>query len=353
MSGSKVSRLEALERTQAALVELGLPADPCVPLAGDGSNRAYVRVLGAAATRVAMVMAAAEPYRQAEEVGAGAADDRVPFLDIAQALSRAGLPVPKIYGHARHAGVILLEDLGDLALADAWADGHPPLAAYAEALRQLVRFQTMEADGSLIFDRRYDLDLWHWEWQHFIEYGVEARYGVRLAAPDAGAIDTLARSMAESIAAMPAVPVHRDFHSRNLLIHAGRIRWIDFQDALLGPALYDPASLLYDAYVDLSPDDRRRLLDVYVEAASAAGVALPQPLAPAFDLVACHRMAKAVGRFEFFLRVKQLAGYTRHIPGLLARIDAASSVSGADERLREYVDRLAYYVPEWSSRKKR
>lgn len=353
MSGGKVSGSEALERTRAALVELGLPADPCVPLAGDGSNRAYVRVIGAAGPRIAMVMAAAEPHRQAEEVGAGVNDDRIPFLDVARSLSRAGLPVPEIYGHARRSGVILLEDLGDVALADAWADGRPPLAAYSEAFSQLVRFQTMAADDSLIFERRYDLDLWHWEWRHFTEYGVEARYGVRLASPDAEAVDALARSMAESIAAMPAVPVHRDFHSRNLLIHEGRVRWIDFQDALLGPALYDPASLLYDAYVDLSPDDRRRLLDVYGEAASAAGVALPQPLAPSLDLVACHRMAKAAGRFEFFLRVKQLDGYTRHIPGLLARIDTASSVSGADERLREYVDRLACYVPEWSSRKKR
>lgn len=355
MSSGKVTRQEALDRAATALSELGLAATGLAPLAGDGSNRAYVRLrLRDGRPAVAMVLAAAEPHRAAEEVGAGTPDDRLPFLDIGRELAAAGLPVPAVYGHAVDAGVILLEDLGDTALADAWTQERPPLDLYRQALRQLVTFQSMSRGTSLLFERRYDEGLWHWEWQHFVEYGVEARYGTRLQPADAAAVDELAQSLAATIAAMPPVPVHRDYHSRNLLVQpGGQLRWIDFQDALLGPALYDPASLLYDAYVDLSAEDRHGLLHEWAELAATAGVALPSELDAAHDLVAAHRMAKAAGRFEFFLRVKNLDGYVQHIPRLLARLEAIAQAPHCDARLREFVGRLADYVPEWSALKKR
>jgi aminoglycoside/choline kinase family phosphotransferase len=355
MSNAKVSGAEALARAATALAELGLPFRNIAPLAGDGSNRAYVRVqLQDGRSAVAMVMATEEPHRAAEEVGAAVPDGRIPFLDVGAALAAAGLPVPAMYGHAQQAGVILLEDLGDTALADAWRNDRAPIDLYRQALRQLVTFQTMPRGDSLLFARRYDEGLWHWEWQHFVEYGVEARYDVRLAAADAAAVDELARALAAKIAAMPVVPVHRDYHSRNLLVQAGdRLRWIDFQDALLGPALYDPASLLYDAYVDLTAGERQTLLHEWADEARRAGVVLPADLDAAHELVAAHRMAKAAGRFEFFLRVKGLEGYTRHIPRLLARLAGIATAPHCDPQLREFIGRLAAYVPEWSALKNR
>ncbi len=355
MSNAKVSRAEALTRAASALSELGLPFREVAPLAGDGSNRAYVRVrLQNGRPAVAMVLAADEPHRVAEEIGAAAPAGRNPFLDIGKALAAAGLPVPEVYGHAEQAGVILLEDLGDTALADAWDGFRPPLDLYRQALRQLITFQTMPRGDSLLFERRYDEGLWHWEWRHFIEYGVEARYGTRLMPGDAAAVDDLARAMAETIAAMPTVPVHRDYHSRNLLVQPdGRLRWIDFQDALLGPALYDPASLLYDAYVDLTAEDRQELLRDWANEARQAGLVLPEDLDAAHELVAAHRMAKAAGRFEFFLRVKGLDGYTQHIPRLLTRLAAIAAAPYCDRHLQEFIERLAAYVPEWSALKKR
>lgn len=342
----------ARTRGEAALAAAGWPAR-LRDLAGDGSNRVYFRA--ESAERPGFVLMVLAPEAHAEEAGAGAGDDREPFVELTAELAAAGLPVPALFWHDREHGVVALEDLGDVTLAAAWAtQGAPPLDLYRQALALLVDFQRHEPPAeSLIRGRRYEAAVWQWEWLHFLEYGVEARGGrVVPAAIRARVLEHFAE-LAADLAAEAPVPVHRDYHSRNLMLHADRLRWIDYQDALLGPPLYDVASLLYDAYVDLPETDRSALLAAYLAEARAAGVSLPETIGPAWSRTAAHRMLKAAGRFIYFRDVKALPGYVAHVPELLRRVAALARTEDADPRLSEVVESLAPWVPEWVSAKNR
>lgn len=329
---------------------LGQVPERIEALKRDGSNRSYARVYIDGRTVVAMLLAADDAHRRAEEVGGDLDVDLTvpPFVAI-QAELLGLVPVPAVYGYDATSGVILLEDLGSLHLADAFAP-NPPLAAYREALDDLVRFQAWRpATNSLVARRHYDRELWQWEFEHFCEYGLKARGGVVLTPAAAADLDAAFAALSQRIAALPQVPVHRDFHSRNLMLDAsGRVRWLDFQDALMGPAVYDVASLLYDAYVKLPDSDREALFAEWVDAATRAGVALGHDPYTDMQLVALQRMLKAAGRFEFFLRVKHLQGYVEYIPELVTRCrQLMAQLAARVPEVGVLAARFAEAAPEW------
>jgi aminoglycoside/choline kinase family phosphotransferase len=264
--------------------------------------------------------------------------------------------VPDLIAYHRASGVLLLEDLGDVLLSDlVTPSGEFPVRQYRASLELLARFQSErpapDTPAPILFRRRYGAELWRWELEHFREYAVEAR-GARPLAP--AVRDRLSEQFdrfAAAAAHLPRVPVHRDYHSRNLMIDpAGELRWIDFQDALLGPALYDVASLLYDAYVEIPDRTRDELFDDYVAAAGRHAVDLgdPDPHLTLAELAA-HRMLKAAGRFIYFRDVKRLPGYEQHVPTLLRRTRALlTRPETVKSPLRLVLAILAEDVPEWA-----
>src|SRR5256712_11340549 len=221
------------------------------PLAGDASNRRYFRLNlagGPPHTLVLMQLASPEAFKQSEEAVSGAAPPvtELPFVNILSHLAKADVPVPALYYYDQPAGLLCLEDVGDVSLAQASQEATTPdtPALYSDAVDLLVRIQlkaTFPADPAcLAFGRAFDVPLLMWEFDHFIEYGIEKRAGKALPDKDRHVIRTEMRKIAEVMAAQPRVFTHRDYHSRNLMVQDGRLRVLDFQDALMGPASYDP-----------------------------------------------------------------------------------------------------------------
>jgi aminoglycoside/choline kinase family phosphotransferase len=103
---------------------------------------------------------------------------------------------------------------------------------------------------SIAFDR----DKLMWELNFFVKHFVEAYRGINIPPAARGALDQEWVAITDELASEPRVLCHRDYHSRNLMVHAGGLYIIDFQDARLGPDTYDLASLLRDSYIDLSED---------------------------------------------------------------------------------------------------
>ena len=303
------------------------------PLAGDASNRRYFRLElsgGPPHSVVLMQLASPEAFKQSEEAVSGAASSPItelPFVNILNHLLKAQVPVPTLYHYDQAHGLLYLEDLGDVTLAQVCADGTnadiPEL--YRQAIDTLVRLQLKASfppdPGCLAFGRAFDVPLLMWEFDHFIEYGIEKRAGPPLPETERSLIREEMQKIAEVIAAAPRFFTHRDYHSRNLMLQNERLRVIDFQDALMGPATYDLASLLRDSYLSLDESLIEELLIQYLEGMAKAGAPMDRTqFIRLFDLTSIQRNLKAAGRFVYILLEKNNDRYLPYIPRTLANV---------------------------------
>ena len=237
---------------------------------------------------------------------------RSPFLNIHAHLSKAGVSVPRLYHYDQPAGLLYLEDFGDLTLSEACREASAAdlEARYTQAVDALVHLQSKASSPAdqncLAFHRSFDVPLLMWEFDHFLEYGIVARQGKPMCADDHLPIRGEFEKIAESLAGQPRVFVHRDYHSRNLMVDGERLGVIDFQDALMGPATYDLASLLRDAYIELDEALIDRLINRYLDQMVAHRQVWTnrEAFRKLFDFTSIQRNLKAAGRFVYIDRVK-------------------------------------------------
>lgn len=306
------------------------------PLAGDASTRRYFRALLSGTQTPSSVIVMALPAESSlplssEELAVFKEPlKELPFLNLHRFLSRIGARVPKLFGDWEQEGILILEDLGDTALWDK-VQGLPEqdiLTWYERAIDELLLLHIAGTEardeGCIAFQQRFDYRLYMWEFEHFLEYGLEKRPG---AAVSKSAVDEL-RGVFAGIARRldretPCLN-HRDYHSWNIMIHNDAVAVIDFQDALLAPPQYDLASLLNDRITDtvISPRLEKRLLQYYMD---QRAIRTKSPLiADAFReiylLSAIQRDLKVVGRFWYLDIVKGKPGYKKFIPGTLRRL---------------------------------
>jgi len=334
----------------AALVARAFPgagAPAYEPMPGGASTRRYFRVkLPRATTAVAMfVPDGAKPEEVAQGARAGA---RWPFLEVRDLLASRAVDVPVLHCEDTSRGWVLLEDLGDDTLAGYLA-AHPDRreALYVRAVTDLARAQTSLATlppGSVVATRAFDEELLSWEIHHFREWALEAR-GIVLSADDRRAFDALAGRLAHSIAGWPRAFVHRDYQSRNLMVRPDeKLCWIDFQDALLGPRVYDLVALLNDSYQVFDRPFVEARLDDYANARgldAAERVALGRE----FDRVTVQRKLKDAGRFVFIDRVKGNPSFLEFVAPTIAKVRASLARLTDDDDMRALASLLARVLP--------
>jgi aminoglycoside/choline kinase family phosphotransferase len=326
----------------AALVARAFPdAGPlaCEPMPGGASTRRYYRVRLPSGTAVAMFVPEGAKPEEVARGGAGAA--RWPFLEVRDLLAAHGVDVPALHGEATEHGWALLEDLGDETLAvHLSANPGRREALYVRAVADLARAQAALASlpaGCVVSTRAFDEELLSWEIHHFREWALEAR-GVQLAPDDRAIFDAIAARLAGRIAAWPRAFVHRDYQSRNLMVRAGespreRLCWIDFQDALLGPRVYDLVALLNDSYQVFDRGFVEARLDDYARA-RGLGAAERTALGREFDLVTVQRKLKDAGRFVFIDRVKGNPSFLAFVEPTIAKVRASLARLSDDEDMR-------------------
>ena len=337
--------MNSLLKTISSL--LGTPMRAMVKLHGDASYRTYYRASAAdGSTYIVMQMPEGKQSVSEEITNMSGTHQELPFINVQRYLASLALPVPRIVREDHAAHLIILEDLGDelmFNLVDGRADGERR-TWYAKALELLVTMQgKAEArnDASCVaFKRSFDATLYNWEFDHFLEYGIEARLGLTMSAEDREVFTKETRAIAEEIQKYPRGFTHRDFQSRNLLWKNERFYLIDFQDALMGPRVYDLVALLRDSYVELSADTVRHFVAAYADARGFDPIATMRE----FDLVTIQRKLKDAGRFVFIDRVKKNPKFLTYIPASLGYVREAFARSGAHPELYEM---LKKYVPEW------
>ncbi|MBI4366570.1 MAG: phosphotransferase [Deltaproteobacteria bacterium] len=336
------------KRLDEILRAIGYPeVDAVTPLHAHASYRAYYRVrLRDNTSLILMAMPKGAQSVSEEITNSGIKPTELPFVNVARALAEVGLAVPKLLHESPEDRWLFLEDIGDCHLASvvAQADDVGRAACYRRAIDCMVALQTktqrLRAEHCIALQRSFDATLLNWEFDHFREYGIEARQGIAL--PDAvrTAFEKQTRALTNAILEMPYGFTHRDFQSRNLMVRNDAIVLLDFQDALRGPYVYDLVALLRDSYVELSPPLVADLIGYFAERTGRD----PAATHADFHRVTVQRKFKDAGRFVFIDRVKGNPDYLRFIPRSLGYAhDALVQLPHGDA----LIALLQPYVPEW------
>jgi N-acetylmuramate 1-kinase len=296
------------------------------PMPGGASTRRYYRVaLPNDKSAVAMfVPEGAKP----EEVQKAHDGIRWPFLEVRDLLAERGVDVPSILAEDTPRGWLVIEDLGDDTLAN-WLLRNPgdKRALYTKAVTDLAKAQRALSKlpkGCVVASRTFDYELLRWEIEHFREFGLDAR-DKALSAEDAPRFAQIADRLAKRVAELPQGFVHRDYQSRNLMVvdnDSLRLVWIDFQDALLGPRVYDLVALLNDSYQEFDRAFVEERLTEYAEAATLSKNERAS-LVDEFDLVTVQRKLKDAGRFVFIDRQKGNPSFLRFVTPTIRKVDGA------------------------------
>lgn len=318
------------DRVRQYLERTGLSARGArvVPLTGDASDRRYYRVhVPGGPSRVLQVYA--EPVRF----------DSLPFVNVAQLLMKMPVPIPAILGHEDDLGVLALEDLGDVTLQSSL--GATPSEGRAAFYRQAValiatlqrRGRELASADALPYTIAFDSEKLTWEMDFFVKHFLQAYRGVALGDDRRAALRGALAPIVEELAAEPRVLCHRDYHSRNLMVHEGRLYLIDFQDARMGPDTYDLVSLLRDSYVDLGEAAVNELVAYFLALTGAA--ASERAFRARFDLMALQRNLKALGTFGYQTTSRQNTVYIQYIPRTLQYVRDTLTRDTRFARLRE------------------
>jgi aminoglycoside/choline kinase family phosphotransferase len=303
----------------------GLTGFSIAPASADASFRRYFRVtLADGATLIAMD---APPPRE----------DCAPFLDVAARLARTGVHVPRVHGSDLAQGFVLLEDLGGTAYLDALAADNVD-RLYADALMAL---RTMQAGADIAGLPPYDEPLLRNEMALFVDWLLGRHLGLVEPGGVPGLWDATVDRLVGNALDQPRAFVHRDYHSRNLMVVDGHNPGIiDFQDAVVGPVTYDLVSLLRDCYVRWPPARVDAWVEAHRIAAEEAGL-LPKVDADRFlawfDLMGVQRHLKAAGIFARLKHRDAKPAYLADIPRTLGYIVEVGQRRPALAPLADYV----------------
>jgi len=309
---------------------LGGPPSRVAPASADASFRRYFRVWRDGATWVAMD---APPGK--EDLG--------PYIHVAALLAAAGVNVPRVVARDEARGFLLLTDLGSRQYLDALRAGEDADSLYRDALGALLRMQAGVAPAAASLPA-YDATRLRQEMELFPAWFLDRHLGIATGPAERAMLDEQFAQLERAALGQPQVLVHRDYHSRNLMVCEDNPGVLDFQDACIGACTYDLVSLLKDCYIAWPRERVLGWLREYRAMAAQAGMHFPgdeRDFVRAFDLMGLQRHLKVLGIFCRLWYRDGKRGYLADLPLVLdyalAVTAAEPSLQGLDRLLRERV----------------
>jgi aminoglycoside/choline kinase family phosphotransferase len=287
------------------------------PASADASFRRYFRVTKSVASSGnsadSLIVMDAPPDKE----------DSEPFIKISRLLEKIGVNVPQVVETDMQQGFLLLTDLGSEPYLDALNE-QTVERLYADALDALLRIQRDAPRDEKILPL-YDRELLFREMELFREWYLRRHCNLLLTVQQQEQLDSVFQLLAESALAQPQVFVHRDYHSRNLMVTPDNNPGIlDFQDAVIGPVTYDLVSLLRDCYIEWPREQVEQWALAYLHRAAEAGVfeltanITDDVLLRWFDWMGLQRHIKVAGIFARLYLRDGKSGYLKDIPLSLA-----------------------------------
>lgn len=318
-------RLEGLKRWLRDDLDMRPAAVRTV--AGDASFRRYFRVFEGEERYIAMDAPPAH-------------EDLKPFLTMAWTLRDCGVNVPEVLEVDQERGYLLLSDLGDRLYLNE-LDTNTVERLYGDALDALELIQTRGPRDESVLPP-YDQARLRAEMALFSDWLLGRHLGLAMDAGEQAAIDSAMDVLVENALDQPRVCVHRDYHSRNLMVvEENSPGVLDFQDAVVGPITYDLVSLLRDCYIAWP---RGRVEDWALEyrsrdrVAELTGDVDDEQWLRWFDLMGIQRHLKASGIFARLCHRDGKPGYLRDIPRTLRYVAEAGAAYPEMETLVTLVE---------------
>ena len=272
-----------------------------LPLNGDASFRRYFRVSGKN-----LIAVDAPPTTQKNKE----------FIAIDKALDAEKVKVPKILAYDLENGFMLLEDLGNTTFAQV-AIGEKAEAYYLKAIELLAPVAKVSSNVELPL---FDDEFINFELSLFETWMLEKRLGVQLSAEEKQVLKDAYDYICDSLKHLPYVAMHRDFHSRNLMVRENELAVIDFQDMVKGPITYDLASLVYDCYIVLDKELVNKCIDKaysrYVELKLIDGISKAE-FEHLLSITSLQRHIKVLGIFCRLSIRDGKNGYLKDLPRVI------------------------------------
>jgi N-acetylmuramate 1-kinase len=314
-------RLSTLSHLAALQLNVPVRDVTITSLTGDASSRSYSRAqAGSASVIIAIYSApfdenerAVARLARAEENNPSArltfSNDPCAHIEVTSLLIEAGLPVPPVLATSGADAIMLIKDVGDLRLQDwlsQWSNSEAGevIDAYRHALDLVVRIQDATelalAADSICSHLAFDEAKLRWEMGFFFANYFNRYLHLRLDPATSNAVQADFKMLCSELSARPRVLTHRDYHARNLMMDGGEMFIIDHQDARMGPASYDVASLLSDPYTALSEQAIEELTERFIEMKAASELPLSDvdEFRTELDLMTVQRMLKAIGTYS-------------------------------------------------------
>ncbi|QWT46438.1 aminoglycoside phosphotransferase family protein [Azospira inquinata] len=276
------------------------------PASADASFRRYFR-LQFADERPSLIVMDAPPGHE----------DCRPWLKVGALFAAAGVHVPRVLAQDLELGFLMLSDLGNTTYLAVLNQDNAP-ALYGEALTALVRIQQASQPGVL---PAYDRPLLERELDLFPDWYVNKHLGKTLTPAQEKVWQTAKEKLLANVLAQPQGYVHRDYHSRNLMVSDPNPGIIDFQDAVYGPLTYDPVSLFRDAYISWEEEQELDWVIRYWELARRAKLPVPAAFDDFYrdyEWMGAQRQLKVLGIFARLYHRDGKDGYLADMPRVMA-----------------------------------
>ena len=241
-------------------------------------------------------------------------------------LKKVDIPVPDILRFDAERGLLFLMDCGDTHLADKiQAEPQNIVYWYQKAIEIIVTFHTRATENltsdcpakNLFFDEKKLM----WEMDFMLEHYVQGILKNTLSFDEKNKTREALGTLCKALSDQDRVFTHRDYHSRNIMIHNGKLRVIDFQDARMGPCQYDLVSLLKDSYIVIEESVRKELLEYYIECMQRDGREIKRdPFYKIFDWMSVQRNLKAIGTFAYQSKILGNDRYLQYVEPTLEYI---------------------------------
>lgn len=312
-------------------------------LTGDASTRIYFRA-GAGDASVIITLygepfderqLAADRLAAMEAANPAArltfASDPCAHIEVTGLLLEAGLPVPRVLSVSGADRVMFIEDVGDTRLQDWLKDRSESdtAGAYKNAVDLIVKIQGVTevalSSGSICSHLAFDEAKLRWELGFFFVHYFNRYLKVKLDPATSNGVQADFKALCSELSARPRVLAHRDYHARNLMMRGGQLFIIDHQDARMGPASYDLASLLYDPYMSLGSDLTQEMIERFIELKEASLTPLKDVdgFRAELNMMIVQRMLKAIGTYSYQAAAMNNTAYVDYIEPALERSLAA------------------------------
>lgn len=290
-------------------------------LAGDGSDRCYYRIRDGTNRKSYVLMQLTGSDADALR------ENRYDWLSISELLNSRNIKVPRVVKTLPDHGALIIDDYGDTMLEslvlNSNCDVNLILPRYRDCFEALAQFLLIKPNPSAVWCRRiFDAERFSWELRFFCKKFLYDVLQFAFEKNDQESFDRDVKALSSYLCSLSEFFVHRDFHSRNVMVLPDSIAIIDFQDARLGPASYDLISLCFDSYVPFSALDRNNLFSEGIGVISKrCGSGLANRINAEWRPVFLQRQLKAIGSFGYLTVDKGRGDYLKNVSPALKTME--------------------------------